>query len=40
MDTSDRRELNGQIFVKPYQALEYINIDYVLTPEGISFTNV
>lgn len=34
---SDRRELNGKIYIKPYQALEFINLDYVLTPEGVSF---
>lgn len=37
---SDRREINGKIYIKPYQALEYINLDYILTPEGVSFSEI
>lgn len=38
--TADRREITGQIFIKPYQALEWVNLDFVLTPEGISFSDI
>lgn len=36
----DNNQLNGQIFLKPTSALEYINIQFVITPQGASFENV
>jgi hypothetical protein len=36
----DNNELNGQIYLKPTSALEYINIQFVITPQGASFENV
>ena len=36
----DNNELNGTIFLKPTSALEYINIQFVITPQGASFENV
>jgi hypothetical protein len=37
---SDRREINGKIYIRTYQALEYIKLDYILTPEGVSFSEI
>lgn len=39
-DASDRRELSVQIFFKPYAALEYISLNFVITPEQISFDDL
>lgn len=36
----DNNELNGTIYLKPTSALEYINIQFVITPQGASFDNV
>ena len=36
-EARDRRELPAKIFFKPYNALEYISLDFILTPEGVSF---
>ena len=36
----DRNELNGRIFLKPTRSLEFINIEFVLTPTGASFDNI
>ncbi len=33
-------ELPAKIYFKPYNALEYIVIDFILTPEGISFDDI
>ena len=40
VESRERRELPAKIFFKPYNALEYIVIDFVLTPEGISFDDI
>jgi hypothetical protein len=37
IEARDRRELPAKIFFKPYNALEYVTIDFVLTPEGLFF---
>lgn len=34
------RELPAKIYFKPYNALEYITLDFILTPEGISFDDI
>ena len=39
-EARDRRELPAKIFFKPYNALEYIPIDFILTPEGVSFDEI
>jgi hypothetical protein len=39
-ESIDRNELNGKIFIKPTRALEYINIEFVVTPTGASFDNI
>jgi hypothetical protein len=36
----DNNQLNGQIYLKPTSALEEINIQFVITPQGASFDNV
>ena len=40
VEGEDCRELNCKIFFKPYCALEYISLDFVVTPEGVSFENI
>ena len=37
VESRDRHELPATIYFKPYGALEYILLDFVLTPEGLSF---
>lgn len=40
VESRERRELPVKIYFKPYNALEYITIDFVLTPEGVSFDDI
>ena len=40
VESRDRRELPAKIYFKPYNALEYITLDFILTPEGVSFDNI
>lgn len=40
IESRERRELPAKIYFKPYNALEYIVLDFVLTPEGISFDDI
>jgi hypothetical protein len=40
IEARDRRELPAKIFFKPFKALEYILLDFILTPEGVSFDNI
>lgn len=40
IETRERRELLVKIYFKPYNALEYITIDFILTPEGVSFDDI
>lgn len=39
VEARERLELNSKIFVKPTKAMEYMNIDFIITPESVSFTN-
>ena len=39
-EAKSRHEMNVVIYVKPIGALEYINIDFVLKPEGFDFNNI
>jgi hypothetical protein len=39
-EARERRELPAKIYFKPINSLEYIPIDFVLTPEGVSFDNI
>jgi hypothetical protein len=36
----DRNELRGKIFLKPLPTLEYIYIEFNVTPTGASFDNI
>lgn len=36
----ERRELPCKIYIKPVNALEYITIDFIVTPEGVSFDDI
>lgn len=40
LESRERRELPCKIYFKPYNALEYITIDFILTPEGVSFDDI
>ena len=40
VESRDRRELPAKIYFKPYNALEYVVLDFILTPEGISFDQI
>ena len=40
IEAIERRELNAKLYFKPYNALEYINLEFILTPEGVSFDNI
>ena len=40
IESRERRELPAKIFFKPYNALEYIDLNFILTPEGVSFDNI
>lgn len=40
VESRERRELPAKIFFKPYNALEYIVLDFVLTPESVSFEDI
>jgi hypothetical protein len=36
----DSNTLTGKIFIKPTRALEYIDIEFVITPAGASFDDL
>ena len=40
VESRERRELPCKIYIKPYNALEYITIDFIITPEGVSFDDI
>jgi hypothetical protein len=40
IEARDRRELPCKIHIKPYNALEYITLGFIVTPEGVSFDNI
>jgi hypothetical protein len=40
VEARERRELPARIFFKPYNSLEYILLDFVVTPEGMSFSDI
>ncbi len=40
IESRERRELPVKIYFKPYNALEYITIDFIITPEGVSFDDI
>lgn len=40
IESRERRELPCKIYIKPYNALEYITINFIITPEGVSFDDI
>lgn len=40
VESRERRELPAKIFFKPYNALEYIVLDFIVTPESVSFDDI
>jgi hypothetical protein len=36
----DRNTLTGKIYLKPTKALEFIDIEFLITPSGASFDNI
>lgn len=36
-DVVDRNEMRGKIFLEPVRAAEYITVDFVVTPAGVTF---
>jgi len=40
VETRDRNELYGEIFLKPTRAVEFIGITFTITPSGASFADV
>ena len=36
----DRNEMSGKIYIKPTRALEYIFVEFLVTPTGASFEDV
>jgi hypothetical protein len=36
----DSNQMSGRIFLKPTKALEYIDLEFVITPQGASFENI
>ena len=36
----DRNQLTGKIYLKPTKALEFIDIEFLITPSGASFENI
>lgn len=40
VEARDRRELPAKIFIKPINALEYIVLDFIVTPESVSFDDI
>ena len=40
VESRERRELPAKIYFKPYNALEYIDLEFVVTPESVSFDDI
>jgi phage tail sheath protein FI len=36
----DRNQMTGKIYLKPTKALEFIDIEFLITPSGASFENI
>ena len=36
----DANTLRGKIYIKPTRALEFIDLEFVITPTGASFENI
>lgn len=40
VEARERRELPAKLFLKPINALEYITLDFIITPESVSFDDI
>lgn len=40
VEAREKHELNVSLFIKPSQVLEYLTIDFIVTPEGVSFDDI
>lgn len=40
VESRERRELPAKIFFKPFSSLEYIVLDFIVTPESVSFSDI
>lgn len=40
VESRERRELPCKIYIKPINSLEYITIDFIVSPEGVSFDDI
>lgn len=40
IESRERRELPAKIYFKPLNALEYIDLEFILTPEGVNFDDI
>lgn len=40
IESRERRELPAKIFIKPTNVLEYITLDFVITPESVNFSDI
>jgi hypothetical protein len=36
----DANTMRGKIYIKPTRSLEFINVEFVVTPTGASFENI
>jgi hypothetical protein len=36
----DANTLRGKIYIKPTRALEFIDVEFIITPTGASFDNI
>jgi hypothetical protein len=36
----DANTLRGKIYIKPTRALEFIDVEFLITPTGASFENI
>jgi hypothetical protein len=36
----DSNTLRGKVYIKPTRALEYIDVEFIITPTGASFENI
>ena len=36
----DANTMRGKIYIKPTRSLEYIDVEFVITPTGASFENI
>ena len=40
VEDNDRNTLRGKIFIKPTPTLEFIELEFTVTPQNVSFDNI